>query len=369
MHTTHTTRRCSKLIRIGLSLGLCLCLTTTTLARVRLENLCKVQGQKEHRLIGMGLVIGLPGTGDGGKSFTTVRALASALKLLNNPVDGPERLQDSKNVALVMIEATIPAQGIRRGQKIDCLVNSIGGAKSLKGGRLMVSPLQSALIRNEEAVAIAGGAIVIEDPTAPTGGRIPNGVVIEENFEDFAALMIENGGFNLLLDPDHASFHTAQEVARAINDDLRFEVNEGATQARAISPGVIHVDIPEIYRNDPVRFISQVLDVGVDNPHTEARVVLNHKSGTIIVTGEVQISPVVISHKNLSITVGDTGGPPGEDSGKRFVPLMDQSREASHNLKELESALNQLQVPKSDIIEIIKELKASGKLHAVVIVE
>ncbi|MFO1019133.1 MAG: flagellar basal body P-ring protein FlgI [Planctomycetales bacterium] len=365
--------------RVMLLSALCTCLSLLSVvpveARVRLENLCVIQGQKEHKLVGLGLVVGLAGTGDGAGFVPTIRALGAALKLLNNPVDNAVMLKDSKNVALVTIEASIPAMGIRKGQKIDCTVHSIGGAKSLRGGRLMASPLQSSYLLNEDALGLAGGSIIIEDPTTPTSGKITNGVIIEENFEDFAALMIENCGFNLLLDKDHASFHTASEIAAAINRDLQKDLgsdNRTDSIARAVSPGAIRVEIPKQYLDDPVTFIALVLDVGVDNPHTEARVVTNSKTGTIVVTGEVQISPIVISHKNLSVTVGDDGAAPAggdDDNGKRFVPLIEGTRELSGNLKELETALNQLQVPKSDIIDIIREMKNSGKLHAVLITE
>src|SRR5262245_65865913 len=115
-------------------------------ARAGLENICTIAGQQEQKLIGLGLVVGLKGTGDGGKYAPMINALGSALAQLNNPASGPADLKDASNVALVLVEATVPANGIRRGQRIDCYVNSIGAAKNLRGGRLMIAPLGSQLV-------------------------------------------------------------------------------------------------------------------------------------------------------------------------------------------------------------------------------
>jgi flagellar P-ring protein precursor FlgI len=342
--------------------------TETAFARVRLESICSVQGQREQRLVGLGLVVGLKGTGDGGDYLPTIRALGAALKLMNNPIEKEVFLKETKNVAMVMIEATVPATGIRRGQTIDCHISAIGSCKSLRGGRLLAAPLQSAFVPDERALAVASGAILLEEPQFPTTGKIPTGVIIEANFDDFVATYIENGAFTLLLDSAHSSFHAASEVARVVNADISFEANSRQI-ARAIAPGMIRVTVPEQYRNEPVDFVAQVLDIGIDNPHTQARVVLNPKAGIIVVTGEVEISPVVISHKALVVTVGDPNPVPGEDTGSHFVPLMERSPQAPQHLKDLVEALNQLKVPTTDIIEIVRDLHRSGKLHAVVISE
>ena len=130
---------------------------------------------------------------------------------------------------------------------------------------------------------------------------------------------------------------------------------------------MVEVKVPEHYVNDPVRFLSFLLSVGIDNPHSEARVVVNVKSQTIVVTGEVEISPVVISHKNLSVQVGPAQ--PFEDVPvSRFVPVIDRDvSQSPQRLDDLVKALNQLRVPTSDIIEILREIHRSGKLHAVYI--
>ncbi len=342
-------------------------------ARTRLENICTISGQQEQRLIGLGLVTGLKGTGDGGKYLPMINALGMALRKLDSPATGPADLKDAGNVALVLIEATVPANGIRRGQRLDCFVNSIGAAKSLRGGRLMISPLGTQAVSDDRVMGLASGAVLIEDAQITTSGKIAGGVVV---YEDVINNFVQNNQFTLLLDRDHASFRSASEVANVVNADISFEAG-GQQLAKAMSPGVVQVTIPEQYRNDPMRFIAQVLDVGIENPHTQARVVVNAKAGTVIVTGEVEISPVAISHKNLTLTVGTpeeqaaAGLPPPEAvPGVGFVPLMDQqTRQSPQRLKQLIDALNQLKVPTADVIDILKDLHRSGKLHAELITE
>ncbi len=340
-------------------------------ARPRLESICTVAGQQELRLVGMGLVTGLKGTGDGGKFLPMARAMGMVMRKLDNEAKGPEDLKDVNNVALVMIEATVPANGIRRGQRIDCFVNSIGSAKSLRGGRLMVAPLGSQVINDDTAWGLASGAVLIEDATVPTSGKITGGVVVTE---DVINSFVKDNKFTLLLDHDHASFRSASEVAYVINSDTTVE-SEGLKLAWAKDPGVVEVAIPKQYQSDPMRFIAQVLDVQIDNPHTQARVVVNAKAGTVIVTGEVEISPVAISHKNLSLSIGTgddaAAAQPAEPvPGVGFVPIMDQqSRQSPQRLKQLIDALNQLKVPTTDVIDILKDLHRAGKLHAELITE
>lgn len=340
-------------------------------ARPRLENICTISGQQETRLIGLGLVVGLKGTGDGGKYAPMINALGAALAQLSNAASGPGDIRESMNCAIVLIEATVPVNGIRRGQKIDCFINSIGPAKSLRGGRLMISPLGNQLVEDDRVMGIAAGPVLVEDPSIPTSAKISNGVSITE---DVINTFVQNNQFTLLLDRDHASFRSASEVARVVNADISFEAG-GRQLAKALGPGVVQVAVPEQYRNDPMQFIAQVLDVGIDNPHTQARVVVNVKAGTVIVTGEVEISPVVISHKNLSVSIG--GVDPAAEAlpadpipGVGFVPLVDQqSRQSPQHLKQLVDALNQLKVPTPDVIDILKDLHRTGKLHAELITE
>jgi flagellar P-ring protein precursor FlgI len=297
--------------------------------------------------------------------------MAAALRLMYNPVTGPDELKDMNNVALVMIEAKVPAHGVRRGQKLDCHVSAIGGAKSLRGGRLLLSPLGSQLIDDERVMGLASGGLALEDAQSPTTARIAGGVVA---MQDVVNLFVRDNKFRLLLDHSHSSFQAASDVALAVNSDASFEAS-GKKVARATGPGVVEVDVPEQYRHNTVQFVAQVLNVGLETPHTQARVVVNTKTGVIVVTGEVEISPVVISHKNLSVAIGvDPNAPPAPAPepvpGVGFVPVVDQSgRQSPQKLQDLVQALNQLKVPTGDVIDIIRELHRTGKLHAVLITE
>jgi len=336
-----------------------------TPARTRLENICTIYGQKEIQLVGIGLVVGLKGTGDGGENLPAIRSLAAALRLLNTPVLREDELRrNADNVALVLVSGTIPKTGLRRGQKIDCIVSSPFGAKSLRGGRLLVTPVETADIEDDTAVGLASGPIYIEDPDVPTVGKIPGGIVLEEDFvTPFVSYKNGQPTITLLLDAQHSSFYTSSEVATAINREFSFEAGN-VDLARPVGPGVVEVTIPPQYRDSPVDFIAQVLDVGIENPHTEARVVVNPRSQVVVVTGEVEISPVIISHKNLTIEVGQPVAQPAATGG--FVMLnQDTTRHPPQQLKQLVDALNQLRVPTSDIISIIRELHRSGKLHAI----
>src|SRR3954447_13474108 len=133
-------------------------------ARTQLRNICTVYGQKETPIIGMGLVGGLNRTGDGAKNAAAMRALSSTLRYLNNPVESAKELGDASNVALVAISANIPKEGASRGQRLDCYISSTFGAKSLKGGRLMVTPVRMPGVNDGTLVGLASGPVVIEDP-------------------------------------------------------------------------------------------------------------------------------------------------------------------------------------------------------------
>ncbi len=330
-------------------------------ARPRLENICTIQGQQEVRLNGLGLVTGLaPGTGDG-KNVPTIRALRAALNRMNLPALDTD-LKNADSVAIVMVEATIPRTGLRRGQKINARVSTVMGAKSLRGGTLLSTPLTASALNDELMIAVAAGPLNIEDLQRPTTAIVSNGVDMHQEVQALFLSQQQGSLVTLLIDPNHASFWTSSEVARVVNGEFTFE-SGGKQIARPVGPNVVEVTVPPQYRESAIDFIAQVLDIGIDVPTTQARVILNPRTGTVIVTGEVEISPVVIAHTNFSVEVGPDalGAPPGA-----FVGLVDggQSRQSPQQLKQLVDALNQLRVPASDIISIIRELHTSGKLHA-----
>ena len=352
------------------SLALLLISNSTVFARVKLENICQIYGQKEVRLTGMGLVVGLNGTGDGGKAIPTIRALGAVMQAMGAPVLDLRELNNADNVAIVLIEATIPQGGLRVGQKLDCYVSSYLGAESLRGGRLLISAIQTANIADDRLVGTAAGALVLEDPTALTGARIPNGVIIETDLtqdDEFIKniVRVDKGMsyFTLLLDEAHASFLSSTAVADAINDNLSFQLENRLQQiAKARTPGVIDIMIPPQYFDEPVEFISEVLRVWIDTPHTQAKVIVNNRTKTVIVTAEVEISPTLIAHPNLDIAIGGMGGVAPSSFEVLDDPMANQQ---TARLDQLIRALKQLRVPPEGIIEVLRELSKTGKLHAV----
>jgi flagellar P-ring protein FlgI len=329
-------------------------------ARVLIKNICRVKGQEENTLHGLGLVVGLKGTGEGAEFLPTIQSLAVALELMGNPLGqkGVMTLKDAKNVALVMVTATVPAAGARQGSKLDCTVSSIGKAKSLKGGTLFMTPLQGPQVGSTRVYAFGSGAVHIDDLTIPTVGRIHQGCQLEEEFFNVFA---KDGKITLVLDKNHADFQVAQDISELINGQLNIQ-NTDKQLARAIDQNSIEVTIPRQYLDDPVLFVSQVLSLPTLDPQPEARVVINQKAGSIVIGGDVEIGSVVVTHKNVVIETG-TSIP---DS--RFVPI-DPNKTSVAKLDALVKALNAVKLPTEDIIDIIKGLERNGKLHASLIIE
>jgi flagellar P-ring protein precursor FlgI len=334
-------------------------------ARTLLKNICHVKGQEENTLQGLGLVVGLKGTGDSSNSTPTVRSLARAIQLMGTPVGkrGPLELkEDIKNVALVMVTATVPAGGARQGDTLDCVVSSIGGAKSLAGGQLFITAMQGPQIESERVYGFSQGAIHLDnDKESPTSGKVFKGCRLEE---DFFNPYVKDGKITLVLNRNKVDFQVAQDVAELINGQLGFQRNSG-DMARAMDQGNIEVIIPSQYRDKPVLFVSQVLSLPMLDPQTEARVVINEKAKTVVIDGNVEIGAVVVSHNDMQVEIG-TGN--SGLSTSRFVPL-ETSPAPTPKLKNLVDTLSALKVPTADVIEIIKQIDRSGKLHATLIIE
>lgn len=355
-----------------------LSLNVRNVEAAKVGDICDLAGKEEINLVGLGLVIGLNGTGDGGDSATTMRSLATALNLMNNPIGVPD-LRDADNVAVVMVTATIPKTGLNRGQHVDCYVNSILGAKSLRGGRLFAAPLENNLIADDQALAIASGGIVIEDEKNLVSGKISNGVRLLQDVYPPGGFKPGQKTVTLVIDKNKASWRTADAIARKIHAEFSFERTSGfgdtSEDGRSgvaydeyekwinITETTITVQIPEVYAESPKQFIAFLMKVDVDNPSPEAKVVINNATKTIVITGEVEISPVAITHENLiNINIG------GDTSQGGFVKIDSTNPdEQSPQLTELKRALDLLQVPAEAKIDIIRTLNASGKLNAILL--
>lgn len=346
-----------------------LLLATSGASAVRVADITRVGGQRTNVLTGMGLVYGLKGTGDGGDFMPAIKPLAAMLAKFSNGASIAE-LNNVKNVALVSLVATIPANGARDGDRLDVYVTSLGAAGSLRGGRLFVCPMTGPLPVNEgkdqPIFSLAEGPIVLEDPSTPTVGLIKGGCVMEV---DLPAKSIENHRFWLIIEDPSASWTTASTISKIINDA---EATAGEILAVAVDQRNILVTIPDVERERPDSFISRVQRLPVPMIASEARVQINDRTGTMIVTGDVEISPVVISHKGLTIS---TLTPAPVASARQPVLLekstvaIDTTNQGGAKLQDLVNALEQLKVPAEDRITIVKELYKTGKLHAKLIVE
>jgi flagellar P-ring protein precursor FlgI len=330
-------------------------------ARMTLKSICRIKGQEENTLQGLGIVVGLKGTGDSGTYLPTIRSLAKVMSIMDMPTGKAAELKDTRNVALVIVTATVPGAGARQGDKLDCVVSSVGSAKSLAGGRLFLTPLVGPDPRNRRVFAFAEGPVTLEDATQLTTGRIHDGCRLEEEFFN---LFTKDGKITLVLEKNHADFQVAEDVVEVINSQMRMQRSSSAALARAVNQGNIEVVIPPQYADDPVSFVSQVLALPLMEPRTGARVVVNERAGSVIISGDVEIGSVAITHKNIVI---ETAG--GTTSGARPFVAVDPVDPGAPKLKALVEALNAIHVPTSDIIEIIKGLNRDGKLHGQLIIE
>jgi len=337
---------------------------------VKIGDITHLKGQRTNKLLGIGLVVGLKGTGDGGKYLPAIRPLAALMTQFANPILSLNELKDAKNVAIVAVEATLPEYGVREGDRIDVKVTSIGGAKSLIGGRLLITPLQGPNKADRRIYALASGPVHVPDTTTPTVGQITQGATLEA---DIIYHYVVDGKITLVLDDAHASWAMAHTIAQMISEETS-EPGKVSQIARAVDPKNVLVTVPPAERKHPAAFIARIESLDLLMPPTEARVKINRRTKTIIITGDVEISPVAISHKGLTITTAApaaaanvaVGTPQTKAEG--FVGL-DPQKQGGAKLADLLDALNQLKVPAEDRITIIEELHKTGKLHARLIVE
>lgn len=358
----------------------------------RLKDITSIEGVRTNQLIGYGLVVGLQNSGDKAyKTPFTIQTLLSMLERLGTTVDvrklvdprlgisDVRQLRDVRveNVAAVMVTAELPPFS-RQGTKIDVVVSSLGDARSLKGGTLLLTPLKAA---NGEIYAVAQGPVSVGGAygeTArrasitknhPTVARIAGGAVVEKEVGfDFASL---NTLTFAMHNPD---FTTTQRAVEAINSTI------GPDAAKATDSGTIEITIPADYQDKRVEMVSLIERLEVETD-TQAKVVLDERTGTIIIGENVRISRVAISHGNLTIRIGEQEGvsQPAPFSGGQTV-VVPQSlltveevggksdrlmvMEPGVNLGEMVKALNAMGVTPRDLIAIFQTLKSAGALDA-----
>ena len=336
----------------------------------RIKDLAHINGVRSNQLVGYGLVVGLNGTGDKSNTIFTNQSLANMLEKMGVRID--PKLTKVNNIAAVTVTADLPPFG-KVGNKIDAIVSSIGDAKSLGGGVLLLTPLKGA---DGEVYAMAQGPIIVGGFLAsgtgatiqknhPTVGRVPNGVTIEREIS-----YADMNGDMLLISLKTPDYTTAKRMADRINQSF-----SGAAHAK--DGGSIAVTTPDGLRQNLVQFVSMIENLDV-KPDNAARIVVDEKTGTVVMGENVLISTVAVSHGNITVQVkedanvsqplpfarGRTVATPDtqikveEDKG-RWVVIPE-----GITIRELVNAMNATGVPTRDIITILQTIKAAGALYA-----
>ena len=353
-------------MRLAISAWFALSCASSALA-LSVQDLATLDGTGENKLWGMGFVVGLQGTGDTSDKLPLARQLASLLERGGNIVPNIEELSGGKNVAMVLVSCTLPREGLLRGEQVDVYVESWHGAKSLEGGRLFITPLQGPL-PGQGVYAFAEGPVVIESATK-TAGRVRGGGQMSKDVR--MGVISEEGTISLVVRSAYAGWTSTKLLATTINQDRQGFRENAEEIARAIDGKTVVVRIPGVELANPANFIGKILSIRIDPTLLDlpARVIVNPRLGSIVVTGNVQISPTVISHANLVVTTMIPEPVPTPDRpqiSRSAVTSVDTvaGERATARLEDLLEAMRALDVPVQDRISILAQMHAIGHLHA-----
>lgn len=342
-----------------------------TIAASRVKDVAAFEGVRDNQLVGYGLVVGLNGTGDRSQTFFSTQTLANILERSGISIS-PERVR-VKNIAAVMVTAKLPPF-VRQGSQIDVTVSSVGDAQSLQGGVLIMTPLKAA---NGEIYVTAQGNVVLAGYSAggrgnnvqvnhPTAGRIANGGLVER---EVPVDLTGKSRLNLVLHDN--DFTTASRAVQAINQAA------GTVVASALDGRTVAVIVPSAYSQRVVEFMALVENATME-VDARAKVVLNEKTGTVIIGREVKITQVSIIHGSLSLQVGtrfDVSQPEPFSAGQttvvpeRTVNAQEEKGRAvtlkeGATVEEIVRALNAIGATPRDVIGILQAIKAQGALQA-----
>ncbi|MHC4994233.1 MAG: flagellar basal body P-ring protein FlgI [Planctomycetota bacterium] len=334
---------------------------------VELNSLVRIKGSESSKLTGMGLVMGLNGTGDGKKSLPTMRMLSNLMNNLGEEMATPFELGDAENVAVVFMSVTTPQSGFREGDSLDIQIVA-PSAESLAGGVLLVAPLVGA-IPGSPVYGFGSGAVVIPDPANPSRGVIRGGAAMVRDV--YTRAIDDAGQITLVLHEQYADWTMADNIALTINGAM---APDGPKMCFALDEKNVVVQVPRVEISDPSAFISRLMQLNLDQTlvQTEARVVASRSSGTIVVTGDVEVSPVMVMHNGLTVTTINPTAPPTLERPEvieRTAIGIDPSGAGGANLQNLIAAFDQLKVPIDDRIKILEKIEKAGKLHANLIIE
>lgn len=338
----------------------------------RLKEIANVKGVRENPLIGYGLVVGLAGTGDKSGTEFTIQSLTSMLARMGIALD-PSQIR-VKNVAAAMVTARLPAFA-RTGNRFDVTVASLGDSTSLEGGTLLMTPL---LGSDGQVYAIAQGAVSVGGFSSggrgsgiqknhPTVGRVANGATVEREIDyEISGLSVFEVNLN---QPD---FTTSVRTARVINAHF------GEQVAEPVSSGSIEIRVPEAFAGHVVRFLSEVEMLEVE-PDRVAKVILNERTGTVVMGAGVRVATVAIAHGGLTVTISSDkrASQPGALSLGGETRIVENTEievfeedarlnivESTVTIGELVRGLNAMGVSPRDLIAIMQAVKAAGALTA-----
>ena len=365
--------RCS----VPLACGLAVCLSLSLwLARdayaARVKDLTSIAGVRDNQLIGYGLVVGLNGTGDGNNTGFSSQTVSTMLRTMGLTIDAAKIR--ARNAAAVMVTATLPPFA-RAGGHVDVLVSSMGDAKSLQGGTLLLTPLRAP---NGQIYAVAQGPVSIGgfavsgksgskvQQNHPTVGQIANGALIEGE----VGLQF-NGREHIRMLLNNPDFTTSARLADTINMQL------GAGVARAVDSGTIEVQVLESYRANVAAFVATLENMEV-TPDQVAKVVLDERTGTVVIGENVRIATVAIAHGNLSIEIREepqVSQPAPLSQGRTVVTPKSEVKvkedksqvvllSQAVTIRDLVRALNSIGVSPRDLVAIFQAIKAAGALQA-----
>lgn len=334
-----------------------------------INEICSVKGQEGNTLTGVGIVVGLNGTGDG-RFDATAMAVLRYMQKMRVPISAGRGAAgesatggfEPKNCALVSVTAEVDGQGARQGSKVDCVVSAIH-AKSLKGGTLLVTPMVPSVPPTDEGpgptvFAMAQGALRFDDASNATNARITRGCQLERNINN---VYVKDNKITLVIRAPHARFAVAEQVALAINDCKELAPPNGMDIAHAVDQVTVEVQILQQYRSDPVSFVSMVLQQKLASLPNIASVWINETTGVIAISGDLKIESTAIQHKNMLVSIGDP------DAVSQFMELDMEADSSVSTLKALVQSLNALKVSTPDMIDIIRTLDEKGAIQGQVV--
>ena len=338
-----------------------------------LQEYVRLRGLEGDRLVGMGLVYGLNGTGDNMKDSTvSAQPYAQLLKNLGNIAIDVRSAAKTRSIALVLVTVEIPRTGARTDDRLDVTIGTYGSATSLEGGQLVTSFLRTPVLASDAAAAapfaVAEGELEV-DPSTSTKARIRGGARM---VRDIIMSPFEGDSIALVLHPQYAGYPTASSLADLINDELSLSKHSGA--AKVEDAQTIRVRIPESEREDPNKFIAQLMTYSVpgDLIRTPARVVIDRSAKVITVDERVEFRPAAVTAANLRITtvtpeIEPTPESPVSDTVAWAGLATGDSQRQSMRLRQLLDALIEVDVPFETQVAIIKALERQGALKAQVI--